>query len=247
MLDNKKLVQVVVSGAMALLFVNFYLKQKEENIEVGYGMVKVLAASRDIPPHTALNAEFLTTKEVPSKYVEPGAIQVKYPGQETDRIRGKVTVSAIAAGSTITQSNLNYPDVKESGVAPLLPPGKRGFTLRLGNMDVADLILPGDHVDILATLTVRVKDGESKATYTILQNILVVGVGKDLKPRNLDVASKKEVIEGLVLTVAVEPAEAERLALAVAQAQGEISVVIRPHGDNSVKAVPGATPSNLVR
>ena len=40
--DNKKLIQLLASGFMALLFVQFYLKAKEQNIDLGFGMVNVL-------------------------------------------------------------------------------------------------------------------------------------------------------------------------------------------------------------
>ena len=47
--QNKKIIQLGISLLMALVFVNFYLKGKEQNIENSYGMVEVVAASRDIP------------------------------------------------------------------------------------------------------------------------------------------------------------------------------------------------------
>jgi len=246
MIQNKKLLQLVISAVMALLFVNFYLKSKEQTIETSFGMVSVLSAARDIPPQSAITADDIAVKQVPLKFLEPGAIMVKYPGAGLDRVLGKVTLAPIPAGGQITQSNLNNPSPDKSGAAPLLPPGKRGYTLRLGNLDVADIILPGDHIDILATFTVRQKDAQSKATYTILQNILVIGVGKDLKPRNLDIGVKKESTEGLILTLAVDPTEAERLSLAVAESQGEITVTVRAHGDDNIHPVPGVTPSNLL-
>jgi Flp pilus assembly protein CpaB len=246
MFQNRKVIQLVVSAVMALLFVNFYLKSKEKTIEDAYGMVEVLSAARDIPPHTLLSVGYLTTQRVPLKFMQPGAYMVKIPSQVLARVQGKVTVAAIPEGAQITQSNLTDPSVKDTGVAPLLPPGKRGYLLRLGNLDVADLILPGDHIDIMATFTVKQKDVNSKATYTILQNILVVSVGRELKKSNQDVTGKKEGTEGLVLSLALEPTEAERLALAQSESQGDISIVVRPHGENDIKQIPPAAPGHLL-
>ena len=191
--QNKKLIQLVISAILALAFVNFYLKARETAIESGYGMEEVIAAAQDIPPYKQITPALLTTKRVPQNYIEPGAFRVKIPGMGFDRIIGKVTTVAISAGAQITGANLNDPSIEKTGPSPLLPPGKRGYLLRLGNLDVAGLILPGNYVDILATFTVRQKDGTStKATYTILQNILVIGVGKELRKPNQDVTSKKE-------------------------------------------------------
>jgi Flp pilus assembly protein CpaB len=248
MLQNKKLIQILVSAIMAILFFKFYLKQKEQAIEISYGMVEVLSAARDIPPHTQLSANYLTTQMVPLKYMQPGAFMVKIPEQARDRIKGKVTIAAIPEGSQIVQSNLADPSIKDTGVAPLIPPGKRGYLLRLGNTDVANLILPGDHIDVMATFTVRKQDGNtSKATYTILQNILVIGVGKELKKSNEAVTGKTEAVESLVLTMAVAPKEAEQLALAQAESQNEISIVVRPHGENDIRNLPGVSPGGILK
>jgi Flp pilus assembly protein CpaB len=247
MLQNKKLIKLVISGILAVAFVKFYLKSKEMNIESGYGMVEIVSAARDIPPYTQITASQLTTKMVPQKFAEPGAFRIKIPGEGFEHVIGKVTIAAIPAGAQISSSNLNDPSVSKTGVVPLLPPGKRGYLLRLGNLDVAELILPGNYIDVLATFTVRLKDNSaSKETHTILQNILVVAVGRELRKPDQDVTSKKEGVESLVLTLALEPQEAERLALAQSESQGEITVVVRAHGDNSIVPVPGETPVQLL-
>src|SRR5579859_2438752 len=123
--------QLVISGLLALAFVKFYLTAKEQNMESEYGMIDVVSAAKDIPPHTLMTAALITTKKVPLKFVEPGAFRIKIPGQAVDRIIGKVTTSAISAGAQITNANLNEPSQDKTGVAPLLPPGKRGYLLRL--------------------------------------------------------------------------------------------------------------------
>jgi Flp pilus assembly protein CpaB len=246
MLQNKKVIQLVISAVMAGLFVNFYLKQKEQAIENAYGIVEVLVAARDIPPRTLLSADYLTTQKVPIRFMQPGAYMVKIPSQTLARVQNKITIASLPAGAQITQSNLADPSIKDTGVAPLLPPGKRGYLLRLGNTDVGDLLLPGDHIDIMATFSVHQDNANSKATYTILQNILVISVGRVLKKYNEDVTGKKETTEALMLTLALEPTEAERLALAQSESQGEIHIVVRPHGENGTTPVPGVTPGHLL-
>jgi Flp pilus assembly protein CpaB len=243
----KKLVQLVISAMMALLFVNLYLKSKEQNIESRYGMVEVIAASRDIPPHTEIKNHHVTVKRVPLKFMEPGAVMVKVPTLAYQRVLGKVTVAAVPAGGQIIQSNIKAPTAADPGVAPLLPPGKRGFVLRLGNTDVGELILPGNYVDVLATFTIKQKDNsQQKATYTILQNILVVSVGRELRKPDEGLSAKGENAESLTLTLALEPTEAERLSLAQAESGGDISVVVRPHGDNEIRPLPGTPTSRLL-
>jgi pilus assembly protein CpaB len=245
-LQNKKLMNVLISAVLALAFVNFYLRGRETNIENSFGMVDVLSAGRDIPPHTAINASWVTTKRVPQRYVEPGAILVKLPGDGISKIKDKITAIAMPEGTQITQSILQDPSSKETGVAPLIPPGKRAYILRLTNLDVGKLLLPGDHVDVLATFTVRQGENTSKATKTILQNVLVIAVDKDIRKQNEDVSKKDATTEALTITLALEPIEAEAITLALEESQGSIAVVIRSHGDVDIRQVPVLTPSRLV-
>lgn len=245
-MQNKKVLQLVISAVMAFLFVNFYLKNKEGAIEHSFGMVEVLTAAQDIPPRTQLTPNYLTSQQVPRKFMQPDAILVKIPAEAYKRVQGKVTLAPVPAGSQLTQSLLVDPAMKDTGIAPLIPPGKRGYLLRLGNMDVAQLILPGDKIDVMATFTVRKNEGNAKATYTILQNILVISVGKELRPSNADVKGKTKDVEGLNVTLALSPTEAERLALAQSESQGEITITVRPPGEADTRPLPGSTPNNLV-
>ncbi len=246
--QNKKILQLVVSAVIAILFVQFYLKAKEQNIEYGFGLVDVLVAARDISPQKAITADLVTTRQIAARFVEPGAFREKIPGQSLKRVLGKVSMSAIPTGAQILQTNLRTPNAKDTGIAPMLPPGKRGYVLRLGNLDVAKLILPGDRIDILATFTVRTKDVEStsKMTYTILQNILVAAVDKDIIQSGRDVTGKTETTEGRLLTLAVDPVQAEQLAHAQIESGGEISVVVRAQGDDNTSSLPAITDSNLL-
>ncbi len=247
--ENKKLIQLLASGFMALLFVQFYLKAKEQNIELGFGMVNVLVAGQDIPPNHAITADLVTTKTVAGRDIEPGAFREKMPGEALKRVVGKVTMAAIPANGQIVQTNLRSPSAADTGIAPMLPPGKRGYVLRLGNLDVAKLILPGDHIDILATFTIRQKgsDVTSKETFTILQNTQVVAVDKDIIQAGRDVTGKQQTAEGRLLTLAVSPFEAEQLAHAQIESGGEISVVVRAHGDESTSPIPPVSASNLLQ
>jgi len=249
MLANKKVLQFVISAILAVLFVQFYLKAKEQNIELGYGLGPVLIAAQDVPPQRALTANLITTKKVALEFVEPGAFLEKIPGQSLKRVLGKVTLAAIPAGAQITQANLREPSAADTGLSPMLPPGKRGYVLRLGNLDVAKLILPGDRIDILATFTIKTagSDATSKATYTILQDILVVAVDKDIIQSGRDITGKKETTEGRLLSLALDPLQTEQLAQAQIESQGEISVVVRAHGDDGVNPIAGVNSSNLLQ
>jgi Flp pilus assembly protein CpaB len=248
MLQNKKLIQLLISAVMAAVFVQFYLKAKEENIDMAYNLVDVIVASRDIAPNKALTEDSITTRKVADRFVEPGAFREKIPGEARKRVLGKVVLSALPAGAQILQTNLISPSSSRTGLEPKIPRGKRAFTLRLGNLDVAKLILPGNRIDILATFNVRIKgsDATSKMTYTILQNILVLAVDKDIIDANKGTSGKDEVSEGRILSLALDPLEAQKLTNAQIESGQEISVVVRADGDDDVTPMAPTSASNLL-
>lgn len=247
--DNKKIIQVVVSLVVTLVLVNFYFKNREQSMVSTYDMVTVFVAARDIPPHTLMQPALLATRQIPLKFMEPGAVMVKIMDQDVRRVLGKVTQISIQSGAQVTQNALADPAPNTTGIAPITPAGKRAFLLRLGNTDVGSIILPGDHIDVMATFTVHdpKTNAQTRGTYTILQNVLVLAVGRELRNPNEDVTKKKEGAEALMLTLALEPADCERLSLAQAESQGEINVVVRPHGDANIIPLHGATPNQIIQ
>ena len=74
----------------------------------------------------------------------------------------------------------------------------------------------------------------------------VVAVDKDIIQSGHDVSGKKETTEGRLLTLSVDPVEAERLAHAQIESGGEISVVVRAHGDDTNIPIPSVSASNLL-
>ncbi|MFC1546753.1 RcpC/CpaB family pilus assembly protein, partial [bacterium] len=103
---------------------------------------------------------------------------------------------------------------------------------------------------ILNTFTAKMKGGSStKVTITVLQNIPVLGVGKDLgEVKPLDYSKKKKKgafasvadkkkLSVLTISVAVSPEQGQDLALAMAQ--GDIYITIRGRNDDEIRLLKG--------
>ena len=106
---------------------------------------------------------------------------------------------------------------------------------------MAGMIKPDDNVDILLTFEAVMKNGaRQKVTVTLLQNIKVLGVGANLG-QGLDAKSaagmrSKEdeaaaYTDSSTLSLALSPRDAQYLALA--QSEGDVSVILRSHGDGT--------------
>ncbi|MFC1485352.1 Flp pilus assembly protein CpaB, partial [bacterium] len=131
----------------------------------------------------------------------------------------------------------------ETGLAVNVPIGKRAMILHINNIDVIELIKPSDYVDVLTTFSAKHRTkGTVKVTVTVLQNVLVVGVSKDLgevEGESYSYRKKKreeketKTLAMLTVSVAVTPEEAQILALA--QMQGDITLTVRATNDREEK------------
>ncbi|MFH1714781.1 MAG: Flp pilus assembly protein CpaB [Elusimicrobiota bacterium] len=239
-MDKKRVLLIsLVLGLVGVMLASLYLKKKEEAIVAGMNPVSVLVAKRDISQRTMLDEDMFKVEQIPEKYVEPKAILVKDTQKDLAKAVGMVNLVPITAGQQIMQSALVPPSV-ETGVSVKVPVGKRAMVIPLPNIDLTSLIKPGDKIDLLNTFTAQLKTGGStKITVTVLQNVVVLGVAKDLGEVHIeDKKDKKGGLLGgdekrigqLTLSIAVTPEEAQLVALA--QAQGDINVTIRARNDD---------------
>ena len=114
----------------------------------------------------------------------------------------------------------------------------RGYVINVP-IATASMIKPDDNVDVIFTFEAVMKNGNrQKVALTLLQNAKVLAVGSDLG-QGMDaktaaaMKSKEEdgaaFTDSSTLALSLVPKDAQYLALA--QAEGEISVVLRSHGD----------------
>jgi pilus assembly protein CpaB len=109
------------------------------------------------------------------------------------------------------------------GLAPLIPAGMRAIAVRVNDVvGVAGFVLPGMRVDVL--VTARPPGRSDTYTRTVLQNILVLSAGQTIQTD-----AKSQSINAPVVTLLVDPAEAEVLTLA--NAEGRIQLVLRNSTD----------------
>jgi pilus assembly protein CpaB len=243
---NKRVLQLIMSALLAFFIVHYFVEGELTKKLGVYQMVDVIVSSRDIPPRTILSAGDLSIKPVPRQYVEPGAVVAKVPGGGRDLLLGKKTLTALPVGAQIPISALTDPSMKD--IDEIIPPGKLAFILRLGNLDVSNIINPGHHVDVLATISVRQSDGSThRIVKTILRNVLILSAGREVYNPNVGIPSNREPSETLVLTLAVSSFEAERLQLAQAVSQGEINVILRRHADDDLSPIQPATETNILQ
>jgi pilus assembly protein CpaB len=127
-----------------------------------------------------------------------------------------------------------------SGLPPAIPPGLRAVSVRVNEViGVAGYVLPGTRVDVVATVspTGQSTDITSKV---ILTNVQVLAAGTKIE-RDTE---RNKPMPVSVVTLLVDPEEAERLTLA--STEGKIQLALRNPLDKTMPATHGIRPAALL-
>ena len=127
-----------------------------------------------VPTHaltagTKITAEMLTTKQVPPGSIPAGVVST------TETLVGQTLAEDTPAGELIPRGRLAA-YATGAGLSLAVPPGLRAVTVAVDNITgVGGFLKLGDRVDVLVTFDVASRS----LTKTVLQNVLVLGVGTE--------------------------------------------------------------------
>ena len=234
-MDKKGVLIPLVLAFIASFLYFAALNSKQQALTQGLEKVKVLVANQDLPARTVIKDDLVDVMDIPRLYVAQDAYEYRTPA-DRKVIQNLVTQIRIPKGNQLVKSALMSLNPK-AGLSVKVPPGYRGAILGIEN-ELMRLIKPGDRVDVLVTFDAQFQDRKEKVTATILQNVLVLGVGADLGQgiTARDEANRDKAEESAagfsdkgVLSLALNPREAQYLALSTRL--GETTVVVRGLGD----------------
>jgi pilus assembly protein CpaB len=177
-------------------------------------MVDVYVAAANIPFGAEITLESLTVQGWPLEAVPFGAITDPY------LIIGDGTASR-RAKREISQGELLLPEkMSEFGevisIGQKLGANTRAVAIQVDAVTgVAGFVAPGDRVDIVLTQG----QGESLSSFTILQDVAVIGVDQ--------AADADAVRESIARTVTVEVSARDGQKLALARNAGQLSLTLR--------------------
>lgn len=202
--------------------------------------VSVVTAAVDIPRNTVVKEEMLSKTQISKTYAQAGAIK------EAEEAVGKVTNAKIFRGQQVLTKALTGPGDKDAGLALTIPKGKRAVTVAVNEVSgLNGLLMPGDRVDVAATLDFKGTDGggEINQTSIILQNVQVLAVGKALDADAQTWAEKQDT--ETTATLAVTPKEAQPLIMA--SEKGTIRLLLRYPADEDVLTVPALRGTDMLQ
>ena len=190
--------------------------------------VPVVMAADDIQVGTKLEAHDVRVVTLPQSAVPPGAFS------GTSQVLGRGAILPVSKGEFILPSKLAAVNAG-TGLPSMIPQGMRAVSVRVNDVvSVAGFVQPGSHVDVLATGS----GGNERQTTTVLENVLVLAVGK-----NLDRTPSADAQTAPVITLAVSPDDAQKLAL-VSQ-EGRIQLSLRNPMDTRKGGIGATRTSSL--
>lgn len=188
-------------------------------------LVAVVKATVPISKDTIILDEHVKVIKTPAKYIHPKAI-----GEKADVV-GKIAITDIAVDEEILPHKLADKNTTNGeGLAYSIPASKRAVSIPIDSVSgVAGYIEVGNHVDIIATLDLKVVETGEELTFSVvtLQNIEVLAVGNK--------AEVGKEAGAKTLTLAVSLSDARPLVLA--SERGSLRLLLRPAVDKSTESL----------
>ena len=182
--------------------------------------VPVVVAATDLTFGTKLDRAQLRIAKYPKESLPNGAFS------DIDSVAGQTTKIFLAGREPITATKLSS---RGGGLSMLVRPGYRATSLEVNQVSgVSGFVLPGDRIDVLATVDGRGADQEA-VTRTILQNAEVLASGQKTTQQD------NKPITVQAVTILVDPMGAEKLALALHE--GKLHLVLRNPEDSDTTNV----------
>lgn len=213
---------IVAAGATYAVFRT--VEQSKASARIA--TVPVVVASQDITEGSIIDRMALTVAQWPVPTVPPGTFG------SIDSVAGRVSRVNIFSGEPLVPGRL-APVGTGPGLEIKITPGKRAMGVRVNDVStMSGMIQPNSRVDIL--LSANTPNSAEKTAKLFMENMRVLAMGHEVQ-RGAD----GRPIQTTVATLEVTPAQSETLF--VAQAQGQIQLVLRGYGDPDSVETRGAS------
>ena len=223
---------VTVGGVFA--FATYRYTQRPEPAKVDAIPTRpVVIAVTNLDLGASLRREDVRTIDWPAESVPAGAFN------RVEDVIGRGLIQPIVQNEAILPNKLASKE-GGAGLPPVIKPGYRALSVRVNDViGVAGYVLPGTKVDVVATVnpTTQQTDVTSKI---VLTNVEVLASGTKIER---DTEQGKPIAVSVV-TLLVNPAEAEKLTLA--STEGKIQLALRNPLDPAAPTTTGIRPAGLL-
>jgi len=216
--DRRFAIVVGVSLIWAVLVSGAFYRVAERSHAGAKDLKPLVVAVEKLPLGAVVRPEQVRLTRVPAGLFPKGGFA------RVEDVAGRPVVAAIEADEPLLEARVAQRG-SGMGLAPMIPTGMRAASVRVNDVaGVAGFILPGMHVDVLATG--RADGHDDTMTRTVLQDIAVLSVGQTIQAD-----AHNPSISAAVVTLLVMPDQAE--ALMLASTEGHVQLVLRNSTDRS--------------
>lgn len=231
---NKKILAIALSlSLITAVLIYAYMSGSSNTIapatEIEFSTVYV--AVKTIPARTIITGEDIKQIKIPKEILNASVVT------DINDITGKHTIDSIIEGEQIIKERLA--DENSMFLSFSIPKETRAVSIYVSEqIDVANLLRPGDFVDVVASFEKEEEDNGQivkiypRITKTILQNVQVLALGQDL---TLPADKLKEL--PTTVTLAIRKEDVEKFVYA--SEYGVLRLALRPSDDKSYNSLPG--------
>lgn len=193
----------------------------------------VVVAAADLQLGTAIKKEDLTVVHFPEGTAPEGTFS--QPADLVDR----GLIVPVVKNEPILSAKLASKEAG-SGLPPVIPEGMRAVSVRVNEVvGVAGYVLPGNRVDVVATAS-PTESRSDTTSKVVLSNVQVLTSGTRIEQDQ----DQNKPMQVTVVTLLVNPEQAERLALA--STEGKIQLALRNPLDQGAPDTPGIRTAGLM-
>jgi pilus assembly protein CpaB len=223
---------ITAGGALAFGTYNYMQQQPARTVSIPTQHVVVAASDLDVGAE--LTKDQLRIIDWPANAMPAGAFN------DMKDVIGRGIVLPVIQNEPILPNKLAGKDAG-GGLPPAIPPGLRAVSVRVNEViGVAGYVLPGTRVDVVATVS-PTGQGTDMTSKVVLTNVQVLAAGTKIER---DGSDKNKPIAVSVVTLLVNPEEAERLTLA--STEGKIQLALRNPLDKATPLTQGIRPAALL-
>jgi pilus assembly protein CpaB len=222
-------------GLVAALGINQVLAGRKTTVVASQDTHPIFVAAKDIGIGDPVSLQMVKLEPWPKDKVPNGALS------KPQDIEGRRPKQKIYAGEPVLEAKLLAKGDAGTGATDLIPVGYRVVPVRVDGMTSADLIRPGDRVDLLVHLTEGRAGVGKTMTVTFLRFIKVFAIDQQYTPTD---AGDATAAASKTISLLVKPAQAELVTLA--QSLGKINLVMRSPKDSDIEGNSSADVMELV-
>jgi pilus assembly protein CpaB len=224
---------LAVTAGGALAFGTYNYTQSAPARTVTIPTQPVVVAASDLDVGAELTRDDVRIIQWPENAMPAGAFH------KPDEVVGRGIILPVIQNEPILPMKLSSKDAG-GGLPPAIPPGLRAVSVRVNEViGVAGYVLPGTRVDVVATVSPN-GNATDITSKVVLTNVQVLAAGTKIE-RDTD---KNKPMPVSVVTLLVDPEEAERLTLA--STEGKIQLALRNPLDKTTPSTHGIRPAALL-